>query len=305
MKKLITLFLAVMATASFAWAGEANAKKSFTPYSQHYDYADFTGLVITNAFHVDFTFADEYSVDVTVPDFIKPYLKVTCLGNKVRIGLEKLPRDVQRKLEDLTSPLQATITAPRLLTISLSGAAKMIANGSQVLKDDSFYVELSGASAVESLVVSGNSTLDIDLSGASKADITADFNLANIDLSGASKLNLDGNSGKMNIDLSGASNAKISGDVLVTNIELSGSSKLNREGKTGTMKINQSGATKFEGTGDIANAEVELSGASKCRLTVTESLVYELSGASTLRVRNQGAKMSGEQSRGSKIDFER
>ena len=65
------------------------------------------------------------------------------------------------------------------------------------------------------------------------------------------------------------------------------------------------GATKFESTGETANAEVELSGASKCRISVTETLYYELSGASTLRVRSQGAKMSGEQSRGSKIDFER
>lgn len=305
MKKLITLFLALVATVSFAWAGDANAKKTFTPYTEHYDYTDFTGLVVSNAFHVDFTFADKYSVDISVPDFIKPYLKITCIGNKVRIGLEKLPRDVQRKMEDLTNPLQATVTAPKLLSLSMSGASRLVANGEQVLKDDSFYVELSGASAIESLVSSGNSTFDIDISGASKADIKVDFNLTSIDLSGASKLNLEGNSGKMNIDLSGASSAKINGDILVANVELSGSSKMNRDGKTGTLKINQSGASKFEGVGEATNAEVQLSGASKCRLTVTESLVYDLTGASTLRVRSLGAKMSGEQSRGSKIDFER
>ena len=304
MKKLATLVLAIAATLTFAYAGETPLKNTNT-YSHHYDYTGFNALSVSNAFHVDFTFAPTWSVDVTVPDFIKPYLKVTCIGNKVRIGLEKLPRDVQRKLEDLSNPLKATVTAPQLLSLSMSGASKLIANGTQVLKDDSFYIEMSGATSVESLDVSGNSTLNIDVSGASKLDIKADFNLTNIDLSGASKLNMTGNSGKMSFDLSGASNAKIDGDALVAKVELSGSSKINWDGKIGSLTVDQSGATKFESTGETANAVVELSGASKCRLTVTDALDYELSGASTLRVKSLGAKMSGEQSRGSKIDFER
>lgn len=302
MKKAVTLVLALAATLSLAFAGETSVKNT---YSHHYDYTGFKALAVSNAFHVDLTFADTWSVDVTVPDFIKPYLKVTCIGNKVRIGLEKLPRDVQRKMDNLSNPLQAKVTAPYLHTISMSGASKLIANGSQALKDESLYIELSGASSIESLESSGNGTLGIDLSGASKLDINAVFNQTNIDLSGSSKLDLTGNSGKMNIDLSGASSARINGDALVGIVDLSGSSKLNWDGKTGSLRIGQSGATKFESTGETANAEVELSGASKCRITVTESLVYELSGASTLRVKDLGAKLSGEQSRGSKIDFER
>ena len=302
MKKLATLVLAFAATLTMAFAGQTPLRNT---YSHHYDFKDFTALSVSNTFQVDFTFADTWSVDVTVPDFIKPYLKVTCIGSKVRIGLEKLPRDVQRKLEDLSNPLQATVTAPKLLSLSTSGASKVTVNGSQVLKDESLFVEASGASGIYSLETSGNGTLHIDVSGASKLDIKADFNLTNIDLSGASKLDLTGNSGKMNIDISGASNAKIDGDALTGHVELSGSSKLTWNGKTGSLKIDQSGATKFESTGETANAEVELSGASKCRLTVTETLDYELSGASTLRVKNLGAKVSGEQNRGSKIDFER
>lgn len=305
MKKTALLILAFAATVSLAFAGETALKKTYTTYTKNYDYTGFTALAVSNAFHVDFTFADTWSVDVTVPDFVKPYLKVTYIGNKVRIGLEKLPRDVQRKLEDLSNPLQAKVTAPKLLSLATSGAAKVTVSGQQILKDESFYVELSGASGITSLQASGNGTLNIDVSGASKLEMTADFNLTNVDLSGASKLELTGNSGKMNLDISGASNARINGDALVASVELSGSSKLNWDGKTGSLKIDQSGATKFESTGETANAEVELSGASKCRISVTETLYYELSGASTLRVLSQGAKMSGEQSRGSKIDFER
>jgi len=302
MKKLATLVLAFAATLTLAFAGETTVKNT---YSHQYDYTGFKALAVSNAFHVELTFADTWSVEVTVPDFIKPYLKVTCIANKVRIGLDKLPRDVQRKLEDLKNPLQAKVTAPYLHTLSMSGASKLIATCPQTLEDESFYVEMSGASSIESLEASGTGTLSIDISGASKLEMKADFNLTDIDLSGASKLDLTGSSGKMNIDLSGASNARINGDALVGIVEMSGSSKMTWDGKTGSLRIGQSGASKFESNGETANAEVELAGACKCRLIVTETLDYQLSGASTLRVKDLGAKMSGEQSRGSKIDFER
>ena len=302
MKKLATLMLALTATLSLAFAGETQVKNT---YSQHYDFRDFTDLVVSNAFHVDFAFADTWSVDVTVPDFIQKYLKVTCTGSKVRIGLEKLPRDVQRKLNDLKEPLKATVRMPKLLSLSLSGAVRMIAEGQQVLKDENLNIDLSGASKLESLVSSGNAILHLDVSGASKADIQADFDLMNIDCSGASKITLNGNAGKVNLDCSGASACHFDGGILLANVDLSGSSKVTVTDKIGQLKLDQSGATKFEATSEVADADVEVSGASKCKLAVTEKLHYELSGASTLRVKNLGAKISGEQSRGSKLDFER
>ena len=55
--------------------------------------------------------------------------------------------------------------------------------------------------------------------------------------------------------------------------------------------------------GKTARATVELSGASKAKLSVSEKLQYSLSGVSTLRVKNDGAKISGEASRGSKFEY--
>lgn len=303
MKKLSLLMLAFVATLTLAFAGETPLKGT---YSKHYDFRDFTSLAVSNAFQVDFAFSDNWTVDVTVPDFIQPYLKVTCIGNRVRIGLEKLPRDVQRKLNDLKDPLQATVRMPKLLSLTLSGAVRLKAEGEQVLTNENLHVDLSGSSKLQTLVSSGNGTLNLEVSGASKAELKADFSVMNIDLSGASKLELEGNSGKVNIDCSGASGCAIDGKVLSMNADLSGSSKLRLNGPVGNLKLDQSGASKFTASEEIAQAHVEVSGASSCHVIVTEQLTYELSGASTLHVKNMGgASVTGEQSRGSKIDFVR
>ena len=302
MKKIATLLLAFAAALTLAFAGE---KPVTHPYSQHYDYRDFTALSVSHSFRVDFAFSDDWTVDVTVPDFIQPYLKVTRIGNKVRIGLEKLPRDVQRKLNDYKDPLQATVRMPKLLSLTLSGASRLTAEGEQKLGNENLHLDLSGASRLESLVSSGNSILNLELSGASHADLKADFNLMNIDASGASHLTVTGNADKVHLDCSGASSCKIDGDVKDADVDVSGSSKATITGKVGSLDVDQSGASKFSATGEVAKADVEVSGASSCRIAVTERLSYELSGAATLHVKNLGAKIDGEQSRGSKIQFER
>ena len=122
--------LAFAATLTLAFAGETPLKGT---YSKHYDFRDFTALAVSNSFQVDFTFSDDWTVDISVPDFIQPYLKVTCTGSKVRIGLEKLPKDIQRKLNNQSTPLQATVRMPKLLSLNMSGATRLTASGSQVL----------------------------------------------------------------------------------------------------------------------------------------------------------------------------
>lgn len=310
MKKALSLLLSVaclFACLSLYAETPVNAslKDSEKTFTRHFDYRNFTGLAVSNAFHVELTFADTWSVDVTVPEFVKPYLKVSCTGNKVRIGLEKLPRDVQRKMNDMKDPLQAKVSMPKLLDLSLSGASRLTTIGSQVLRGENLYIDISGASRLNNMAADGNGTLNISVSGSSHAEMESSFDLMNIDVSGASKYTVTGNSGKINIDCSGASGMTFDGDVLVANVDVSGSSKVGITGKIGSLKLDQSGATRFSATGEVAQADVELSGASKGRLVVKEKLSYELSGASTLRVKNLGATVTGEQSRGSKIDFER
>ncbi len=301
MKKTALFLMALAASLTLAFAAEA-AKNT---YNHHYDFKDFTSLSVSHSFQVDFTFSDDWTVDISVPDFIQPYLKVTCTGSKVRIGLEKLPKDIQRKLNNQSTPLQATVRMPKLISLNMSGATRLTASGSQVLDHENLHIDVSGASKVFDLKSKGNGILNINCSGASNVEIAADGTLANIDASGASHLELAGNFHKVNLDCSGASGCSIEGDVDDANMDVSGSSKVTVNGNTGKLHLDQSGASKFESNGETAVANVELSGAAKCRITVTKKLDYELSGASTLRVKDLGASISGETNRGSKLSFDR
>ena len=302
MKKTFLLLLTFVFTLTCVFAGEKPVKN---PYTHHYDFKNFTELSVSNAFQVDFAFADTWSVEISVPDFIQPYLKVNCLGNKVKIGLDKLPKDVQRQLGDLKDPLQATVRMPKLLALSLSGASRLRADGRQELGGEAMTIDLSGASRLQSMTVSGNGALYLEMSGASRATLTADFKKVDIGVSGASHLHLTGDTDKASVDCSGASGCTIEGNVRNADIDLSGSSNAKIEGNMDSLNLELSGASRFELTGTTATAYAELSGSSRARLTVTEKLNYELSGASTLRVNNQGASLSGEQSRSSKLSLER
>ena len=301
MKKITLLFLVLVTTLATAFAEPDAAKNRYT---HTYDFRDFTALSVSHAFKVDLTFEDRYEVSIDVPDFIEPYLIVSQNGEKVRLDLERLPNDIQLKLNDANSSLMARVSVPKLTRLQLSGASKVTASGRLVLGSETLYLQLSGATELYGLVAEGRDKLDLKISGASKADFEAAFNKLDVDLSGASKLRYSGDADQLEIELSGASGAQFDGNYAETDAEISGSSKLTMTGDTKNLSLELSGATKFESLGKTARASVALSGASKAKLSVSEKLQYALSGVSTLRVKNLGsAKLSGECSRGSKIDY--
>jgi len=300
MKKTILLLAALAAMICTANAETEAANL----HRQHYDFSDFNALSVSHSFRVELSFEDSYSVEVEVPDYIEPYLRVNCLGGRVRINLENLPRDVQRKLSDNPGKLRAWVKMPGLRFLSMSGATRVSTYGTPKLGDsDHVSLELSGASELESLEAACNGRLSIDISGASKATLKTDFSLQEIDLSGASRLRLEGNADKMVVDCSGASTFQGNGDYESLKAEVSGSSKMSVDGNVQVLEIETSGASRFDMEGVTGKAEVELSGVSKGFLTVKDRLQYELSGVSTLKIKDLGATVRGEISRGSKIEY--
>ena len=301
MKKSTLLFLTFAMMLATVFAEPAAAKNRYT---HTYDFRNFTVLSVSHVFKVELTFENRYDVSIDVPDFIEPYLKISKTGEKVRLDLEKLPNDIQRKLSDENSSLLARVSVPKLTRLQLSGASKVNATGRLVLGgQENFYVSLAGATELNGLVAEGGEKLAIEISGASKGDVEAAFNKLDIDLSGASKLRFGGDADQLDIELSGASSAQFDGKYNGTDADISGSSKLTLTGDSRQLDLELSGASKFECMGKTARATVELSGASKAKLSVSEKLQYSLSGVSTLRVRNDGAKISGEASRGSKFEY--
>ena len=210
MKKILLILVAIVATVICAFA---ESETSSSLFKTHYDYRDFTMLSISSAFEVELTFADTYSVDVEVPDFLEPYLKVTCVAGKLRIGLLNLPKNIQRKLNDKYDQMHAWVAMPSIHSLSMSGATRLTTLGvPRLAPNESLSIEMSGASYLEMLEASSNDRLTVDLSGASKANLKADFDVLSIEVSGASKLKLEGSAGKLSVDCSGASTTDFTGD---------------------------------------------------------------------------------------------
>lgn len=300
MKRLSLLFLALAATLATAFAAPVPANDLF---SKTYDYTGFTSLNVSNAFRVELSFAPDYEVYIEVPAYLEPFLRINQAGSILQIDLESLPADIQKKLSKETNRLKARVAMPKLLNLKASGAVSINPHGKLALGQESLFVQLSGASELNDLQAAGRQ-VSVQLSGASKAAVQGAFeDKVVVDLSGASKLRYKGDTDKLMVECSGASSLEAEGqhDEIVCNV--SGSSKCAISGKANNLTLEASGASKFEMDGEVKKAFTELSGVAKCRLAVREKLTYEISGVSSLRIKDLGAVAKGNISRGSKIEY--
>lgn len=300
MKRLSLLFLMLAATLAPAYAEPVPAKDLFT---KNYDYKDFTSLTVASSFRVELRFAPTYEVYVEVPAYLEPYLRIMQVNSILRIDLEQLPTDIQKKLSKESDRLKARVSMPKLLALQASGAAHVSAHGQLNVGDEQIRIQLSGASELDDLKASGRQ-VSIQLSGASKGEIEGTFpEKVLLDLSGASKLRYKGNTDRLLIECSGASSLDTEGDAGQLTANVSGSSKCEIAGKANNLTMEGSGASKFELEGETNTAFVELSGVSKCQLAVRKKINYEISGVSTLKLKDLGAVAKGDVSRGSKIEY--
>ena len=300
MKRLTLLLLALATSLATAFAEPETDRDRYT---HTYDYQGFTKLSISHAFRVELTFADTYEVRVDVPDFLEPYLMVRQHGDNLMIGMERLPNDIQHKLNDDSKPIRASVTMPRLTQLILSGAAIVHTAGRLELGEENLDIQLSGAAQLTSLEAKGRTQFNLQLSGASKADIEAEFNQLLVDVSGASGLRYMGNAKELSAECAGASKANLEGNYDTVVAEVSGSSNLSISGNSAQLTLELSGASRFESAGTVQMAIVELSGASQGQLAVSKQLRYDLSGVSTLKVKDLGANVKGEASRGAKLKY--
>ena len=98
-----------------------------------------------------------------------------------------------------------------------------------VSTDSIFGLVANGASRIKSTSTINSSSLNLELNGASKADLDlAVSRLLKLNVSGASRADIDGSANDLNIDVSGAS--KVDADELKAQnvlVEASGASKAN------------------------------------------------------------------------------
>ncbi len=124
-------------------------------------------------------------------------------------------------------------------------------------------LDLSGATRADISGFISDHNLDIHLSGASRVFGTIVASDADFDISGASKLNLEGSVENLKVKASGASDADLR-DFAVENVDisLSGASD-GTVNLTGTLDADISGASKLWYYGNPTMGDIETSGASK------------------------------------------
>ncbi len=246
---LITVMLSVglLAGCDRVPIGEGSGNK----ITKDFNYTGFTGIEIEDAFEVEVTYADTYSVTITAGENVMKRVDVSQSGDTLKI-----------ELDDWwwfwhATP-KATITLPALRRLEISGASKGDVRGFRSNED--LTLELSGASELDIDMEAGEFYADI--SGASK--LTGDLQTADaeIELSGASEVKLAGSGDNLNLNSSGASTTHLSVfTVDDADIELSGASH-GEANIAGTLDVTLSGASSLKYYGNPDLGRVNVSGAS-------------------------------------------
>jgi len=162
-------------------------------------FTDFDKVDVSDAFTVDISQGDTFSVLIRIDENVVQYLEVVKEGSMLKIGLK--PGYIVQAVT-----LQAEITMPELTGLDLSGASDGTITGFKSTK--ALDVELSGASSLQGDIEAGDARFDVSgasdvsLSGSGQdATIRAD---ATVEATGASTVTVNP-SGRLDAEASGAS----------------------------------------------------------------------------------------------------
>ena len=218
--------------------------------TQTYDYENFTGVEISNAFEFEITRADHFSVSVSTRENIVDRLDVVLSGKNLIVRLKPGSyNNVNTK---------AVITMPALSRLIVSGASRGNASGFE--SSDRLEIRVSGASQLDLDIVAGK--LNMSASGASVIAGNLSSQDTEITLSGASRCELHGSAASTVIEASGASRFTAPEfHMQNTDIHVSGASKavIFTEGD---LNIEASGASSVTYLGDPDIKSLDVSGAS-------------------------------------------
>lgn len=248
--KRIFLTLALVATTLIsAVAGE---------YTEVYKFGKITKIDASFIYEIFVTQGSSREVKVICPDEYREFLSVEYRDNELIL---KQREDSRRRSNSTEEKIKVYIQMETFEEIDLSGACSVNAEG--VYKTDELDIDLSGASVVTGLNISGRE-LSMDLSGASKVNLTGDFTDIEMDCSGAATVNLNSNAQRFEGDFSGAGKIDLSGNIEYFYAEFSGACKFNGNGEYKNIKTECSGACDVNFNGTAANTLI-LHGSGACK----------------------------------------
>lgn len=262
--------LAIVAVASIS----AIAQNKLT---KEYKFGKITSIEASSVYDIEVTQGNSGTVKVVYDEFFKDRLMVNYINGKLNLEVASTKmRNNNRNIEGIKVYLQM----PTIEDLDLSGASSLKAMGS--FQTDELDVELSGASSISGLVISGNE-LSLDCSGASTLNLRGDFKTIEAEISGSSEIVLNSNSTVFEGEFSGASTVKVYGDHKNTDVVCSGASNLTLEGKTDYIKSVTTGASNLKAQEFTAlNGYAQVSGASNAKVRCTGDLKIMVGRASKL-----------------------
>lgn len=245
--------------------------------TKEYKFGKITSIEASSVYDIEVTQGNSGTVKVVYDEIFKDRLMVNYINGKLNLEVASTKmRNNNRNIEGIKVYLQM----PTIENLDLSGASSLKAMGS--FKTDELDVELSGASSISGLVISGND-LSLDCSGASTLNLKGDFKTIEAEISGASEIVLNSNSTVFEGEFSGASTVKVYGDHKNTDVVCSGASNLTLEGKTDYIKSVTTGASNLKAQEFTAlNGYAQVSGASNAKVRCTGDLKIMVGRASKL-----------------------
>lgn len=285
MKKIITLLAAALVAAlPFAVAAEHPDAKV---QSREYKLSGFRSLDISWSYRVELTQSGSYSVRVEAPESLMEYLDIRVADGTLKLGVKG---KISGKKFDLSqNEVRVYISMPGLSALEMSGASRLTASG-QFNARGEFKLDMSGSTQASGLNIKADE-VEIDCSGASKFDLSGNFDKLELDMSGAGTATLNGNVGRAEMELSGAAKLNQNGKIGTLEMEATGASKYNLNGSLGGFALEASGAAKVNTLDAPADrVSVRLSGAANASVDVRQELSVNLSGAAGCRYR-AGAKL--------------
>jgi len=222
--------------------------------TKDYTLADFTNVQAGNAFQVIITPSDTFSVAVTAPENRFNNIKVEKSGSTLEVTVSGLAfwnnwGSSRPKLE---------VSMPGLESLNLSGASTGTAKGFTSTKN--FQLELSGASNADIDIQAFDTSVSI--SGASKLTGNLAVHDIRLNVSGASNTTVTGTGNNLNLQVSGASGAALDNlAVQDARAELSGASHATVNA-SGTLDVFVSGASNLTYVDNPTLGTVDVTGAS-------------------------------------------
>ena len=232
MKKSFILIIFLHLATMSLYAGNTVTKR--------YDFYTIKSIDASSIYEIEVSEGDEKGVTIVYDSELEKCLEVKFLNGELILATNSKAKRIRS-----TNGIKVYLQMSTIEDIDLSGAAKLTASG--VFKSSKLDIDLSGASSVKGLQISGRE-LSIDCSGASSLSIYGDFSRSiEADVSGASKVTITGNSCDLDVEASGASNVCISGDFSGTiDTDASGASKVTINGNGRDLKLESSGASSIK-----------------------------------------------------------